>query len=103
MRTIKKQELTSCYQCAGIAHCYGSKNPPLDRLEARVKANLCNSLHKGFPINTVKISGYDKGMSRKNAESLVQQGLAVWVDKNLIIQIGPFPENIANRLNRKKA
>lgn len=74
----KDRPLVSCYQCAGIFHCYGTKQPGLQRDEARARAAECNSWRKGKTTDIVTVVGREEGMSRKKAEDLVLKGLAVW-------------------------
>ncbi len=79
-----KQDVVSCYQCAGIAACYGSKQPALDREEARAKAKACSLWHKGRTTETVKVVGRDRGMSRGKAQRKVEEGEAVWVGPGVV-------------------
>ncbi len=94
----KDKGMVSCFQCQGIYFCYGSKDPTLNRNQAREAAAKCNSYHKGFPVETVYVYGYKRGMSRKNAEKLILNGIARWIDHRIIELIETPPRNIRSRL-----
>ncbi len=96
------QEIVSCYQCAGITYCYEVKNPEIERVTARAEAALCTSLRKGSPNETVTVCGFDKGLSRKNAEKLVLNGYARWRSYKTIEPVTELPIGIYNRLTKKK-
>lgn len=105
MGKYKKVIVKSCYQCAGITFCYGTKNPDLNREYGRSKASKCISLHKGLPNETVAVLGYNRGLSRANAEKLVSKNIARWVGYNKIEAFADLPQGIHNRLikeNQKK-
>lgn len=74
----KRGPLVSCYECAGIEICYGTKQPDLTRDEARAKAAGCAKLEKGRTVDVVRILGRDKGMSRRNAQDAVLAKEAAW-------------------------
>ncbi len=98
MAVKTKNKIASCYQCAGLSFCYGSKNPVLARHEARSAASKCLSLRKGCPNETITVLCYNKGLSRKNAEKLVVNGLARWHSFKTITPIHQLPLNIYKRL-----
>ncbi|MHB9146345.1 MAG: DMT family transporter [Symbiobacteriia bacterium] len=70
--------LVSCYECAGIEICYGTKAPALTREEARANAAACNKVEKGRTVDVVRILGREKGMSRRNAQDAVLAKEAAW-------------------------
>lgn len=70
--------ISSCYQCAGIHVCYGSKQPGIARDEARRAAAACELPHKGRTTEVVRVVGRERGISRKNAQEWVDKGEAVW-------------------------
>jgi len=97
----KIDEIVSCFQCSGIAFCYGTKKPELEREEARINASKCTSLHKGRPVETVSVHGFDRGLSRKNAEQLVLDGYARWSCYKTIELIGKLPDSLYKRIKKK--
>lgn len=102
MSASKVKGLSSCYQCAGILHCYGDKNPDLDRKEARFTAANCKSLHQGFTTEIVSVIGYKRGLSRKNAEKMVLYSFARWCSYKTIEPLKELPQGIHNRLTKEK-
>lgn len=74
----------SCYDCAGIEHCHGSKQPGIPREAARERAAGCESWHKGRTVEVISVVGRERGMSRKNAEELVGRKKAVWEGPSLV-------------------
>ncbi len=102
MVTDKEKELVSCYQCAGILHCYGDKNPDIDRREARSTAADCKSLHRGYTTETIYVNGYERGLSRKNAEKMVIYGFARWCSYKTIEPVRELPAGIKKRLIKEK-
>ncbi len=102
MGAVKEKELASCYQCAGILHCYGDKNPDLDRKKARSNAANCRSLRRGFTTETVSVIGYERGLSRKNAEKLILNSFARWCSYKTIEPLKELPLGINNRLKKDK-
>ena len=102
MGSDKEKELVSCFQCAGILHCYGDKNPDLDRKEARSNAANCKSLRRGFTTETVSVIGYKRGLSRKNAEKMVLYSFARWCSYKTIEPVKELPQGIHNRLTKEK-
>lgn len=102
MGVDKEKEMASCYQCAGILHCYGNKSPDLDRKEARSIAADCRSLHRGFTTETVNVIGYTRGLSRKNAEKMVLKSFARWCGYKTIEPVKELPTGIHNRLAKEK-
>lgn len=93
--------ISSCYQCAGIAYCYGTKNPGISREMGRSEAKHCTSLRKGSPKETVSVTGYKRGLSRANAEKLVTGGYAKWSIHRTIEPIIELPVGINNRLTKE--
>lgn len=71
-------EPVSCYDCAGLAYCQTTAQPGLTREKAREICTHCQSLHRGRTVDIVHVRGRAKGMSRKNAETLVLRGVAIW-------------------------
>jgi hypothetical protein len=94
--------ISSCYQCAGITYCYGTKNPGISREMGRSEAKQCTSLCKGSPKETVSVSGYNRGLSRANAEKLVSGGYAKWSKHRTIEPIIELPVGIHNRLTKEQ-
>jgi len=98
--------ISSCYQCAGITYCYGTKKPGISREMGRSEAKQCTSLCmcKGSPKETVSVSGYNRGLSRANAEKLVSGGYAKWSWSNhrTIEPIIELPVGIHNRLTKEE-
>lgn len=81
---VRRTEISSCFECAAVMHCYNKKQPDVSREEGRSRAAQCNSLRKGKVVETIKVVGREKGMSRRNAEKLVDEMKAVWVaDKTI--------------------
>ncbi|MGE5589756.1 MAG: hypothetical protein ACM3ZA_03925 [Bacillota bacterium] len=80
----KKGPMVSCFECAGIEVCYGTKQPQLSREEARRTAAACEKLEKGRTVEVIHILGREKGMSRRNAHEAVQAGEALWVAPGVI-------------------
>ena len=80
----KRGPIASCYECAGIGQCYGSRQPGIPREEGRAKAAACDKLSKGRTAEVVKVVGRDRGMSRKNAQEAVEAGEAVWAGPGLV-------------------
>ncbi|GEM_PF-3253370 len=80
----KKGPMVSCYECAGIEVCYGTKQPQLSREEARSTAAACEKLERGRTVEVIRVLGREKGMSRRNAQDAVQAGEAVWVAPGVI-------------------
>lgn len=76
--------MVSCYECAGIEVCYGTKQPKIAREEARSTAAVCDKLEKGRTVEVIRILGREKGMSRRNAQDAVQAGEATWVAPGVI-------------------
>lgn len=99
----KSGEIVSCYQCVGIIYCYGCKNPALTKNEARTAAASCFSLQKGSHTETVMVLGFEKGMSRKNADKLVSRHMARWVCYRTIEATVELPPGIKKRLMKKTA
>ena len=102
MRAAQNKELASCYQCAGVNHCYGQKNPSLDRKKARFTAQNCRSLHRGFTTEIISVIGYKRGLSRANAEKLVSNNYARWCGYKTIEPLSDLPVGIHNRLTKVK-
>jgi hypothetical protein len=78
MTKKKQRTVASCFECAGLANCYHTKNPHITREEGRKTAAFCQSLRKGVTTETVQVEGRERGMSRKKAEKLVIRQRAVW-------------------------
>lgn len=76
--------IASCYECAGIGQCYGSKQPGISREEGRTKAAACDKFWKGRTTEVVKVIGRDRGMSRRNAQEAVEKGEAAWEGPGLV-------------------
>ncbi len=95
-------DIVSCYQCAGIGFCYGTKDPELSREEARTKAGSCKSLRKGFTTESIIVIGYERCLSRDNAEKLVANSFARWCGYKTIEPISELPLGIHNRLTKTK-
>lgn len=102
MGTGKKGKIASCYQCAGIEFCFGTKRPELKREEGRAKAAACCSLHKGLTTETVTVIGYERGCSRANAEKLVLNGLARWCSYKTIETVSELPFGMKKRLMKEE-
>ena len=85
----KRGPITSCYECAGIASCYGSKQPGIQREEGRRRAAQCALPQKGRTTEVVRVVGRDRGMSRKNAQEVVEAGAAVWEGPSLVRLVAP--------------
>lgn len=92
---VKHQIPVTCYDCAGIEHCHGSKQPGIPREAARETAAACDSLHKGRTVEVVSVVGRERGISRKNAEELVARKKAVWEAHRLvrILESPPGPQD----------
>ncbi len=86
---VKKKQVSSCYECAGIVSCYGTHKPDIPRAEARERAARCGSLRRGRTVEVVSVLGRQRGMSRKKAQALVQQGRAIWLWPKLLCLL-PF-------------
>ncbi|MGI5839444.1 MAG: hypothetical protein ACOX8W_07255 [bacterium] len=81
---VRRTEISSCFECAAVMHCFNKKQPDITREEGRTRAAQCKSFRKGRVVETVRVVGRDRGMSRRNAESLVLAAKAVWVaDKTI--------------------
>jgi organic hydroperoxide reductase OsmC/OhrA len=80
--------VASCYECAALESCFGTKKPILTREQGRAKAVECQSLRKGITTETIQVEGQTKGMSRKKAEKLVMRHRARWV-ANQRIRLNP--------------
>ncbi len=78
MSKKRQRTVSSCFECAGLANCYNTKNPEITREEGRKKAALCQSLRKGVTTETIQVEGRERGMSRKKAEKLVKRDRAIW-------------------------
>ncbi len=102
MNRNSKEEIVSCFQCSGLYYCYGSKQPDLDRDQARSVAADCVSLRKGSPNETVAVRGFKCGLSRKNAENLVLMNLARWSVYKTIEPVDELPYRIYKRLTRER-
>ncbi len=83
---MSKQKLVSCYQCAGFRSCFGSIHVTLPREAARARASACSRLEKGRTTEVVKVIGQLRGVSRKNAQRMVEMGKACWVAKGVLAQ-----------------
>jgi len=81
---IRRSEISSCFECAAVMHCYHKKQPDITREEGRARAAQCDSFRKGRVVETIKVVGRERGMSRRNAESLVTAMKAVWVAEKTI-------------------
>jgi len=84
---MAKRALVSCFQCVGMAGCYGQNNSALidiDRQEARDRCATCTKLERGMSTDVVKVVGRERGMSRKKAQRLIDQGEAKWAEYNLV-------------------
>jgi hypothetical protein len=88
----QKDAISSCFECIAIKSCYDSTQPDMNRVEARHKAFSCTSLRKGLSTEKIHIVGYEKGLSRKNAEIFVNKGIAKWV-KHKTIEFTNEPPN----------
>ncbi len=95
-------EIASCYQCAGVGFCYGTKSPDISREIGRSKAKSCTSLRKGSPVETITVFGYKRGLSRGNAERLVENNYARWIGYKTIEKTSEFPVSIQKRLINEK-
>jgi|GEM_PF-1355909 len=102
MGKAEKKDLVSCFQCAGIGFCYGTKSPDISRETVRSKARDCTSLRKGSPVETITVFGYKRGLSRDNAEKLVLNNYARWIGYKTIEQISEFPVSLQKRLTKEK-
>ncbi|OPL09865.1 MAG: hypothetical protein AVO34_12900 [Firmicutes bacterium ML8_F2] len=98
----RKDEIASCFQCAGQYFCYSTKSPVISRELARSEAKNCTSLHKGTPKETITVLGFDRGLSRGNAERLVANNYARWVGYKTIEPGTGLPAGIENRLSKGK-
>jgi hypothetical protein len=98
----RDNNIASCYQCAGINYCYGTKSPGISREMGRSEAANCTSMRKGPPNETVSVSGYNRGLSRANAEKLVSGGYAKWSKHRTIEPIIELPVGIHNRLIKEQ-
>ena len=78
MTKKRQRAVASCFECAGLASCYQTKNPNITRAEGRETAALCQSLRKGVTTETICVEGRERGMSRKKAEKLVVRDRAIW-------------------------
>jgi len=96
------RSLSSCFECAGIAHCYGCKQPDLDREAARAAAAECTSLRKGRTTETVYVLGRRKGISRKKAEKLVMAGMATWEAHRTVRMIGACQDLSVETILKKR-
>ncbi|MHB8172260.1 MAG: hypothetical protein ACYDG6_12065 [Thermincolia bacterium] len=79
---MSNKVLVSCFQCIGMVSCFGQNDSALigvDRKEAREKAATCTKLERGLPTEVVRVLDRKRGMSRKKAQKLVEQGDARWV------------------------
>ena len=85
---LHRDFISSCFECAAIESCYRMKHPDLTREEGRLRAAQCQSLRKGRVVETVRIMGQSKGLSRRNAENLVEEMKAVWVAEKTIRLVG---------------
>ena len=84
---MSNKVLVSCFQCTGMESCFGQKDSALigvDRKEAREKAAACTKLERGLPTEVVRVLDRERGMSRKKAQKLVEQGAARWVEHSLV-------------------
>ncbi len=95
----RKQRVTisSCFECIAIKFCYDSAHPDMSRKEARHKAFFCTSLRKGLSTEKIHVVGYEKGLSRKNAEKMVNNGTARWA-KHKTIEFIDEPPNRFKKL-----
>jgi len=82
----RDNNIASCYQCAGINYCYGTKSPGISREMGRSEAANCTSMRKGPP----------------NAEKLVSGGYAKWSKHRTIEPIIDLPVGIHNRLIKEQ-
>jgi len=80
----KKKSLVSCFECIAAKSCYGIAPPDLEKTRAREKAAACTSVRKGFSTETIKVAGATRGVSRKKAEKLTEQGKAFWKEDGTI-------------------
>lgn len=76
--------IASCYECAGMLSCYGTKQLILSREEGRDRAGSCRKLEKGRTVEVVRVMGRQRGMSRRNAQESVEAGKAVWEGQGLV-------------------
>lgn len=76
--------ISSCYECAGILSCYGTKQPGISRDEGRSQALACEKFQKGRTVEVVRVAGRQRGMSRRNAQEAVEAGKAVWEGPGLV-------------------
>ncbi|MDA8235015.1 MAG: hypothetical protein M0Z31_09500 [Clostridia bacterium] len=84
---MSNKVLVSCFQCTGMVKCYGQTNSDLievDRQVARNNAAKCTKLERGLPTEVVRVLDRERGMSRKKAQKLVEQGEATWLEHNLV-------------------
>ncbi len=87
MTPKKKKGITSCFECIAAKSCFGDPNPKISRTEAREYASSCQLFRKGKSTDTVEVVGWEKGISRKKAEKLVEQGKAQWVQEKTVKMI----------------
>ncbi|HOL18489.1 MAG TPA: hypothetical protein PLY40_09435 [Bacillota bacterium] len=79
MKRKDKNSIVSCFQCIAVKTCYGCDRPELSKEEARHSTSVCTSLRKGLSSEKIEVIGAERGVSRKNAEKLVNSGKALWV------------------------
>ncbi len=94
MSRKNKDYVSSCFECIAASHCYGSANPHLSREDARSCAAKCTCLRKGLSTETIRICGYERGVSRKNAEKMVNSGKARWVEQGMIEMLHPAQRKV---------
>ena len=75
--------VSSCFDCVGFETCYQGASRPT-REHARAAAKACESVQKGRITETVRVEGKVRGMSRKRAQMLVNQGRAAWIGRGVI-------------------
>ncbi len=89
--------INSCYECI-IFHVCDESFPNMSKTQARKQAAVCDSIRKGRATDRISVSGFERGLSRKNAEKLVTKGKARWLAPYLIKLSGDLPENLRKKL-----
>jgi len=78
----KEDGFKTCYQCVAIQSCFPFKKP--NKEVARELAAKCTKPFKGVTTDVINIVGQPKGMSRKKAFRLTQNGKGQWVGRDRV-------------------
>jgi len=80
--TSRRSNFKSCFQCVALHSCFPFKK--LEREEAREIAASCKKPYKGITTDIIEVEGQTRGMSRKKAFKLTQEGKGRWIGKDKI-------------------